>query len=83
MLVVQSSCFAICCPPRIFQSNNLPMSLCLCWIRGTGEIRLLRVDRFFVGSIFRWWLTWYAVYEWIVNWQLVDGHSGAPIVVNP
>ena len=63
MLVVQSSCFAIHFPPHIFHSNYLPMRLCLGWIRGTGEIRLLRVYWFFVGSILRWWCTWYVVYE--------------------
>jgi len=33
MLVVQSSCFAICFPPRIFHSNFLTLSVCLSWIR--------------------------------------------------
>jgi len=28
--------------------------LFFCWVRGTGEIRLLRVYRFFVESIFSW-----------------------------
>jgi hypothetical protein len=63
MLVEKSSCFAICFPARIFPSNYLPMNLWLGWIRGTGEIRLLRVYLFFVGSILRWWCTWYGVYE--------------------
>jgi len=83
MLVVQSSRFAIRFPPRIFHSNYLPMSFCLCWIRGTGEIRLLRVYRFFVVSIFGWWCTLYVVYSLIINWQHVDGHSGAPTVFTP
>jgi len=83
MHVVQSSCFSICFPPHIFHSNYLPMTLCLCWIRGTGEIGLLRVDRFFVGSILRWWCTRNIVFELIINWQLVDGHWGAPTVVKP
>jgi len=61
------STFVVCCTiqllchmliPHIFHWNYLPISLCHCWIRGTGQIRLLRVYRFFVGSIFRWWYTW-------------------------
>jgi hypothetical protein len=63
MLVVQSSCIAICFPPGIFHSNYLPMSPCLCWIRNTSQIRLLGVYRFVFGSIFRWWCTMYIVYE--------------------
>jgi len=55
-------------PPCIFQPNYIPISICLCWTRGTGEIRLLRVYRFGVGSIFRWWCTWYIAYESILNW---------------
>jgi len=68
MLGVQSSCFAICCPPRIFHSNYLPMSPRLCSIRGTCQIRLLGVYCFFVGSIFRWWCTRYIVHGWIISW---------------
>jgi len=82
-LVVQWSCFAIPCTPYIFHSNYLPMRLCLCWIRGTGEIRLLRVYRFFIGSIFRWWCTRYIVDKWVSNCQLVDGHSGTPTEDKP
>ena len=80
MLVVQFSCFAILFPPNSFHSNYLSMSLCHGWIRGTGEIRLLRVYRFFIGSIFRWLCTWYVVDELIINQHLVDGYSGAPTV---
>jgi len=68
MLVVQSSFFAICFPSCIFHSNNLPMSLCLCWIRGTGHIRLLGVYSVFIGSICRSWSTRYIVYEEIISW---------------
>jgi len=68
MLVVQSSCIAMRFPPCIFHSNYLPMSFCLCRIRGTGEIRLLRVYRFFAGSSLRWWCTRYIAYEEIINW---------------
>ena len=69
--------------PRIFQSNYLPMSFCLGWIRGTAEVRLLRVDSFFVGSIIRLWCTLYFVYQSILYWQFVDDRSGAPTVVKP
>jgi len=68
MLVVQSSCFAICFPPSIFQSNYLPMSLYLCWIRGTCNIRLLGVNSFFLGSIIRWW--WWCT-RYIVHWYII------------
>jgi len=50
MLVVSSSYVAIPFLPSIFHSNYLPMSLGLCWSRGTGQIRLQGVDSFFVGS---------------------------------
>jgi len=63
MLVVQSSWFAIRFPSHIFQSNYLPMTLCLCWIRCTGEIRLQRLYWFFVESIFRGRHTRYVVHE--------------------
>jgi len=63
ILIVQFSCLAIRFPPRMFHSKYLPMSLCLCWIWGTGEIMLLRVYRFVVGSIFKVWRTWYVVIE--------------------
>jgi len=61
MLVVQFSSFTISFPPHIFHSNYLPMIFCLGWIRGIGEIRLLRVYRFFIGSILQWWCTRYIV----------------------
>ena len=62
MLVVQSSCFAICFPLRVFDSNYLPMSVRLCFIRGTCQIRHPGVYSFFVGSISRRWLTTHIVY---------------------
>jgi len=68
MLIVQSSWFAICFPTCIFHSNYLPMSHCLCWIRGTCQIRLLGFYSFFVRSIFRWWYTRYIFYVWIISW---------------
>jgi len=83
MLVIQSSCFAIRFPPSIFHSNYLPMTLCCCWIRGTGEFGLQSVSRFLVGTMVRWWLTRYIVYVQIINSQLVDGHLGAPTGVKP
>jgi len=43
----------------------------------------VRVYRFFVVNIVRWWCTRSIVYELIINWQLVNGHSGAPTVVKP
>jgi len=49
-------------PPRVLHSNYLPMSPRLCWIRGKSQIRFLGVNRFFVGSIFRWWCSRYIVY---------------------
>ena len=68
MLVVQSSCFAISFPPCIFHSNCLSMSLCLCWIRSTCQIRLLGLYSFFVRSIFMWWCTRYIAYGQIIIW---------------
>jgi hypothetical protein len=63
MRVVQSNRFAICCPPCIFHFNYLPLSFCLYWIRGSGEIWLMKVCTFFIGSIFRWLSTMYGIYE--------------------
>jgi hypothetical protein len=83
MLVEQSSLFAICYPPRMVYNNYLSRRLSVCWIRGRGKIRLTRVYRFFIGSILWWWWTRYTVHEQTINWQLVDGHSDAPIVVEP
>jgi len=83
MLVVQSSCFPISFPPRIVHSTYLSMRICLCWIRGSGEIGLLRVYRFFVGSIFGWWCTQYVVYEYIIIAQLADGQSDVRTDVKP
>jgi len=57
MLDVQCSCFAICFPSHIMNSNYLPMSRRLCCIRGTCYIFLLGVYCFLVRSIFRWWRT--------------------------
>jgi len=68
MLVVQSSCFAICFPSHIFHSNYLRISLHLCWIRGTCQIQLLVVYSFIVRSIFRWWRTRYIVCGKIISW---------------
>ena len=53
---------AVAVAPCIFYSNWLPMSPCFCGIRGTCQIRLLMVNCFFIGSIFRWWRTRYIVY---------------------
>jgi len=61
MLCVQSSCVAICFPARMFYSNYLPMSLCMCCIRSTCPIRILGVYSFLVGNIFRWRRTWHIV----------------------
>jgi len=71
MLVVESSCFALCFPFRIIHPNYLPRSLRLCWIRGTYQIRLLGVHSFIVGSSFRWWCPRYIVCGLIFSW-LVD-----------
>ena len=67
--IVLSTCDACCTiqllchmlSPRIFHCNHLTISLCLCWIRSTCQIRLLGVYSFFVRSILRWWRTRYIV----------------------
>jgi hypothetical protein len=82
MQVVKSSRFAICFPPRTVHSNYLPMALCHCWIRGTGENRLLEDYRFCIGRIFRGWCTRNIAYKSIIVWQVVDDHSGPPSVSN-
>lgn len=68
LLIVQCSDFAICIPPGIVHSNNLPICFCWCRIRGTHQIRLLAVDTFFVGSILKRQGTWYNVWGWVISW---------------
>jgi hypothetical protein len=53
--------------PHIVHCNDLAVSLSFGRIRGIGEIWLLRVDWFFIGSIIRWWDTQYVIYEHMIN----------------
>jgi len=68
MVVVQCGCFAISFASRIVYYNILPMSIRLCWIRGTHQIRILQVYSFFVWSLFRWWHIRYIVCDSIISW---------------
>ena len=61
MLVIQSSCFAICFSRQNFHSNYLTLSPCCCWSRSICQSRLLGVYSIFIGSTFSWWGTWYIV----------------------